>query len=235
MSIFKRIFRIGAAQANSSLDRLEDPVKMSEQGIRDLKKDLNESLKSLAEVKAEAIKSRKELNATQGQAVEYEQKAILLLQRVQSGQLDAVEADRLASASLAKQDQALKQLQNQQQLVASQENSVAKMQQNVSKLKQQIDTWENELKTLKARAKVSQATKKLNKQLANIDSSGTVSLLEKMKEKVAQQEALAESYGDMANTNKSIDDEIDHALLGESTQSDSLLALKAKLGYNNNK
>lgn len=55
----KRLFRIGIAEANSAIDKLEDPVKMTEQGIKDLKSDLNKSLQALAEVKASAIRSKK--------------------------------------------------------------------------------------------------------------------------------------------------------------------------------
>ena len=42
MSIFKRIFKIGQAETHSIIDRLEDPIKLTEQGIRDLKKDLDD-------------------------------------------------------------------------------------------------------------------------------------------------------------------------------------------------
>ena len=59
-------------------------------------------------------------------------------------------------------------------------------------MRSQISKYENELKTLKARVKVSSATKNINKQMSQIDSSGTVAMLEKMKEKVSQEEALAE-------------------------------------------
>ena len=38
------------------MDKLEDPIKMTEQGIRDMKKDLESSLKALAEVKARGAK-----------------------------------------------------------------------------------------------------------------------------------------------------------------------------------
>jgi phage shock protein A len=234
MSIFRRIFGIANAEANAALDKLEDPVKMTEQGIRDLKNNLNESLKALAEVKAQAIRSRKELEANRTAATEWEGKAMLLLQRAESGQLDVAEADRLATQALTKKEQALQQANTGQQQLAVLEANVAKMEQNVQRLKTQISTWENEAKTLKARAKVSEATQKLNKQLANMDSTGTVALLEKMKDKVAQQEALAESYGEMADVTRSVDEEIDKVLLstgGTSSAggSDALAALKAKL------
>lgn len=240
MSIFKRIFGIGKAEVNSALDKIEDPVKMTEQGIRDLKSDLNQSLQGLAEVKAITIRTRKELENHKNNAAEYERKAMLLLQRAQSGQIDPAEADRLASEALAKKEQAMSAAATHQQMLQKNEGSVAQMEQNVQKLKSQIGTWENELKTLKARAKVSEASSKLNKQLANIDSSSTLSLLERMKEKVDQQEALAESYGDIADANVSVDEEINKALgSGSGTAgylnpsgSTALDELKAKMKLN---
>ena len=62
MNIFKRLFKIGEAEAHSALDKLEDPIKMTEQGIRDMKSDLDKSLHALAEVKAMAIRSKNDLN-----------------------------------------------------------------------------------------------------------------------------------------------------------------------------
>ena len=94
-----------------------------------------------------------------------------------------------------------------------------------------IEFKENELKTLIARDKVSKATGKLNKELANIDSGGTLAMLEKMKEKVEEQEALADAYGDMADESKTIDDEIDAALENTGIHGSSALDdLKREMG-----
>jgi phage shock protein A len=41
MGIFSRLFNVGKAEAHAAIDKLEDPIKMTEQGIRDLKKDLD--------------------------------------------------------------------------------------------------------------------------------------------------------------------------------------------------
>ncbi len=94
MSLFKRLFKVGQAEAHAVVDKLEDPIKMTEQGIRDLKKDLDKSLQALAEVKALAIRSKKDLTTNKEMAKNYEQKAILLLQKAERGELDAAEADR---------------------------------------------------------------------------------------------------------------------------------------------
>ncbi len=58
MNIFKRLFKIGEAEANSAIDKMEDPIKLTEQGIRDLKQDLEKNLEALAQVKALAIRAK---------------------------------------------------------------------------------------------------------------------------------------------------------------------------------
>jgi len=227
----KRLFGIASAEANAAMNKLEDPVKMTEQGIRDLKKDLNKSLQSLAEVKAMHIRSKKELEAAVRRESEYENKAILLLKKAEAGEIDASEADRLASQALELKQKTANQVATHRKNVNQYEPMVKKMETNVQQLKSQVSGWENELKTLKARSRVSQATSKLNKQIARVDSSDTIARLERMREKVAEQEALAESYGDIADTvNTSIDDEIDKVLGPSSaSQSEALAKLKAKM------
>lgn len=233
MNMFRRLFKIGEAEAHSAIDKLEDPIKLTEQGIRDLKKDLDKSLQALAEVKAMAIRARNEVETYRSKAKDYENKAMLLLKKAADGQMDAEEADRLASEALVKKEEATSQMNRAKDEQQRFENNVAQLDVNVKKIRSTVSQYENELKTLKARVKVSTATKNLNKQLSQVDASGTVAMLEKMKDKVAQEEALAESYGEIANESKSVDDEIDKALEGDSSQlkaADDLAAMKAKLG-----
>lgn len=230
MGIFKRLFKIGQAEAHSVVDNLENPIKLTEQGIRDLKVDLENSIKALAEVKALAIRTKNEANSHKAKAQEWEQKAILLLKKAEQGAIAPEEADRLATTALQKKEEAVTSyntaLANQKKF----DENVAKLEANIRTLKTNISKWENEAKMLKARAKVSEATKNVNKQLANVDSTGTVSMLERMKEKVEEQEALSESYGEIALENKGVEDEIDSVLDNTDTSgSDALAALKAKL------
>jgi len=236
MNFFKRLFKIGEAEANSALDKMEDPIKLTEQGIRDMKIDLGKSLESLAQVKALAIRARNDAEEFAAKATDYEQKAMLILKKAQNGDIKADEADRLAKEALIKKEE---NEENETRTKLESEkfnNSVSQLEKSVQEIKQNISKWDNELKTLKARVKVSKATKNLNKQMAEIDSSSTVSMLERMKEKVQQDEALAEAYGDIANTSKSIDDELDKAAdITESTAEDSLTKLKEQLGLKNEK
>lgn len=231
MGFFTRLFRLGKSEAHSAIDKLEDPVKMTEQGIRDLRKDLEDSFKSLAEVKALAIRAKSEAEEKKQIATDYERKAMLLLTKGEKGEIDQADADRLASESLQKKEKIMTQAVTIVNAQRQHDVMIQKLESNVKSLKSQINTWETELGTLKARAKVASATKKLNKQLAQTDSSGTISMLEKMKDRVAEDEALAESYGEIASEATSVDDEINKALGGESSSSasDSLAALKDKM------
>ncbi len=230
MGIFSRLFKIGKAEANAAVDKLEDPIKMTDQGIRDLKQDLDKSVRALAEVKAMCIRAKNEVDAAKQSAADYENKAMLLLKRAESGAMDNAEADRLATLALQKKSETLQNIPALQSTYEKYNAQVNKLEDAIKRLKTNIAKWENEAKMLKARAKVSEATSNVNKQLAGIDSSDTVSMLEKMKEKVDQQEALAESYLEIADSNRTSDAEIDSALETASLDAASdLAALKAKM------
>ncbi len=231
MSVLKRLFKMGEAELSSALDKLEDPIKLTEQGIKDLKKDLDQSLQALAEVKALDIRARNDIEKFSSSSKEYESKAMMLLKKAQDGKMDPSDADRLATEALRMKDENL----GQEELIKTQktkfEQSIVQLEANIKTIKSNVSKWENELKTLKARVKVSTATKNLNKQMAQIDSSGTVSMLEKMKDKVQRDEALAESYGEIAYESKSVDEEIDKAL-ENNTDNSALEDLKKKMGLN---
>lgn len=231
MSIFRRLFRIGQSEAHSLVDKLEDPIKLTEQGIRDLKKDLDESLRALAEVKALRIRSNADMNKAKFQVEDFEKKAMSLLNGAKEGKMDAAEADRLATEALKRVAQAKENHARAQAEVTKFDSSISQLQSNINKVKSSISKYENELKTLKARMKVSKATKKINKQLSQVDSTGTIAMLEKMKDRVNEEEALAEAYGEIAEESKSVDEEIDAALNNVDTSStDALADLKKKMG-----
>ena len=232
MSFFQRIFKNVQSQAHSVVDKLEDPIKLSEQGIRDLKKDLGGSMQSLAQVKAIAIRFKKDSDDQKKLAKDYERKAMLLLQKMKSGDLDPADAERLATEALNKKESAvqradvLKKDHEQQKAMGDQ------LQAKVQTLKETISRYETELVTLKARAKTASSMRKINQQLSSVDSSSTIALLERMKDKVVEEESLAEAYGEMGDASVTLDQEIDRTLAEPSSAatSDSLAALKKKMG-----
>ena len=108
----------------------------------------------------------------------------------------------------------------------------AQLQANVNKIKSAVTGYENDLITLRARARTAASTRKINQQLAKVDSTGTLAMLEKMKFKVEEDESLAIAYGDMASAEKTVENEIQTALESgkSSTAAADLLELKKKMG-----
>ena len=137
---------------------------------------------------------------------------MLLVQKGIKEEMPLDEADRLAKEALKKKEQSLLDAQIADSEHKKLESDVEKMQTNINTLKSSISKWEGELKTLRARVQVSQATQDINKKMTQIDADSTISMLEKMKDKVLQQEALADAYGHIADASKSIDQEINAAV-----------------------
>ncbi len=234
MSIFQRLFQVGQAEAHNVVNKLEDPIRMTEQGIRELKMDLQGAMTGLAQVKGIAIRLTKEAEDAKRQAGEYERRAMLLLQRAQDGHMDMAQAERLATEALTLKDSASERATRLFKDAEQQQRLASQLQEKIAQLKSTTSTHENELITLRARSKTAAATKKINQQLAQIDSSSTIAMLERMKNKVEEDEALAQAYGEVANVDSSVDAEIDRALAGSQTTStqDRLAELKAKMGLN---
>lgn len=230
MGFFSRIFKVTQAEAHSMVDRLEDPIKMTEQGIRDLRETLQEALTGLAQVKATTNRLKHDLDEQKAIAADYERKAVALLQRAQSGQLAPAEADRLANEALARKNDASSRAAAIKKDYQVQKQAADTLQGKVEQLRRDINRYQNELITLRARAKTATSVKKVNKELAGADASGTIAMLEKMKAKVEEEEALAHAYGEMSAAPTSVDAEIDQALEAPASESDDLAALKAKLG-----
>ncbi|MDX2127578.1 MAG: PspA/IM30 family protein [Chloroherpetonaceae bacterium] len=232
MNLFKRIFKVTQSEAHSIVDKLEDPIKLTEQGIRDLKNDLQQSMMALAQVKASAVRLRKDGEDQQRISDEMERKAMLLLQRAQKGEINTAEAEKLALEAMNRKNDASQRAVTLITDGQKQQAMADQLQSKIEKLKNTITKYENELITLRARAQTAQATRKINQQLSNVDSGGTVAMLEKMKTKVIEEESLAEAYGQLADVNVSLDEKIEKALAepSPSQANDTLAELKRKMG-----
>ncbi len=231
MNIFRRIFRIGQAEIHAAVDKMEDPIKMTEQGLRELRTDLTEAIESYAKVKALAIRTENEqLNCDQ-QSRSYGEKAILIMQKAQTGQVDLYKAEELAREALSLRRKYYAESEELGLQVVALQQSSREMQRNTEILKENLEKWEKELRTLRARVKVSSATKHVNKQMAQLDNNGTVSMLQRMKAKVEDEESLSKAYGEIARDKHSLKDELDGLLKDDSFSIEKdLQAIKEKLG-----
>lgn len=234
MGIFSRIFKVAQSEAHSAVDNLENPIKMIEQGIRDLKQALQEAMSSYAQVRAIALRLKKDADEHKRRAEEYERNAMALLQRAQSGALSMEEAERLAREALVRKDDAAKQAAHIMRDQQTQQSAADQLKARIDKMRSDIRKLENESITLRSRAKTAESMKKVNRHLSTMDTSGTMSMLERMRSKIEQEESLAHAYGETIDIEQDIDKQINAALnapaSGELPGSDSLADLKRKMG-----
>lgn len=230
-SLIERFFKFIQSNAHSFLNRFEDPIKLSEQAIRDLKQNYDESLKGLAEIKATAITTNRNIEEKKQIAADYERKAMMLLKNAQAGKLSQEEADRLASEAIKKKQNALDEVSKLTADLTKYKEMSGKMETKIYDLKNQISSRESELSTLKARYKVAKSTKKINQQLSAIGSESATAMLEDMKTRVQEEEALASAYDEMIYLESDVDKEINKALgtTYSADVQDELTAMKTKL------
>lgn len=236
-NIFKRIVQIGESELHTLIDGFEDPVKMTEQGIRDLNTDIERSVNTLAEIRAMKIRSQEIEKEYRKNADEYERKAMLIVQKAQNGQLERSNADRLAAEALKLKDNYIQKAQQEKQNQIFYDEQLKTLEDNIAVLKNNMGVFEKELIELKVKrtTEKKQIEQERVYQIPTFDdenSSETLSMLERMKHKVETQEHLSDAYSKMNDTEKfMIDEEIDSAISEkEQKAKDALSALKEKMG-----
>ena len=232
MNFFTRLFKIGQAETNSILNHLEEPISLTEESISDLKAELKKSLEVIAEIKALSIHAKNEAEKFENKSTDYERKAIFILQKGQQKALSLLEADKLATEALQKKATQLELSKQAEENHKNFENKITQLSKNIATLKSTISKWENELNILRARIKIGTATTNLNKQLALLDSNSTITLLNEMRDKIIQEEALAKSYQEIAEVNSPIS--LDSNLKAGDIQED-LNTLKQRISINETK
>lgn len=207
ISIFKRLLKIGQSEIHALVDRMEDPIHMVEQGIRDLKKELADITEQLAQAKASKIRLSNKAEHNRRHAEQMEEKARTILLKHHAGELEINVANRLAKEALLYKQDLLAELDNLQDQIESQGEVVEKISQKLEILRYNISKWEKELTILKAKQKVTQASELANRHIATMDTNGTIDMLERMKNKAEHSEDLAEAYAEIARQNTIHDEE----------------------------
>lgn len=220
MNIFKRLLKIGQAEIHAFVDQMENPVSMMEQGIRDLKEDLAQSVEGYAKVKALVIRTENMMREKKTEAEAYTEKAKIVLQKAQRDELSTDKAENLAKEALRLKQALLREAELLQQQKRDHEDAVHEMAERVEVLKFNVSKWEKELATLKAKEQVATTAEIVNRHIANIDGNSTIELLEKMKSKVAESEARAAVYAEMGTSKVTIDKSLKDVLEEDAVKSE---------------
>ncbi len=227
MSIFDRLFRIGKAEANAAVDKLEDPAKMADQILRELRANYQQAITGEAEIKALALQHRASELQNRNAADDWERKANELLDRVESKQLDEAKGNELAMKAAEAHQNALVQAEQFAKMAEKEEAAVAVMDAKIKQIKEQISETESRAQLISSRAKTAEVTEKINKTLSNVDTDGLMATLNRMDQKATAAEFRSAAYAQIEDSTMSSEQEI-NKVLGSNSASNALEAIKAK-------
>ncbi|WP_150271569.1 PspA/IM30 family protein [Paenibacillus tepidiphilus] len=200
MSIFKRLRDLTMSNVNAIIDKAEDPIKMTDQYIRDMTEDLEDAEKAVA-AQIAIEKKFKQL---------YEEQEALVAKRnqqahtaAQAGNADlarrALEEKKAAEAKLVEYKTSFEQNK------ASADNLRSKLEE----MRKQLTQMKNKRETLVARYNAAKAQTEINKAMSGFSSDSASAGLKRMEEKMLAAEAQAEASNEMQSGNKSLDDEFE--------------------------
>ncbi|GGL16361.1 PspA/IM30 family protein [Deinococcus radiotolerans] len=218
MSILDRLSRLLRANVNDLISKAEDPGKIIDQALRDMRAAYADARSEVADAMSQNAKLEREANTNRRLASEYEKKA--------------EEALRGGSEDLARE--ALRRSQNAKDLAAGFEEQLSTQSQTVEQLKTQlraleakIDEMESKKSLLAARQKTAQAGATLDRVSGFSKAGSAMDAFEDMEEKVSGMEDRNRAMQDLRKEN-----DFDAQLkdLGR-TQAldDAMAALKAKV------
>lgn len=227
MSIFDRLFRIGKAEANAAVDKIEDPAKMAAQILRELKENYQQAIQGEAEIKALALQHRANELQYKNTAADWEKKANDLLDRVETKQLDEAKGNELAAKAAEAYQSALNEADQFGKMAEKEETALAVMDLKIKQIKDQIAETESRAQLINSRAKTAEVSERINKTLSNVDTDGLMATLKRMDEKASAQEFRAAAYAQIEDSTLSTEQEI-NKVLGTGSSSNALEAIKAK-------
>lgn len=225
MSILTRFKDIMDANINALLDKCEDPAKMIDQTLRNLREDLVDVKKETAAVIADEKTAKRKLDECEANIKKYTEAAQNALR---SGNDD--DAKKL----IAKKQQYDEQLESFTRTYEMAHANAEKMKQMHDKLANDIDELETRKDAIKAKVQVAKAQQKVNKIVSGAkNSEASISAFERMEAKANKMLDAAEAEADL---NAGLDETSNladkYANGGSASVDAEFEAMKAALGLN---
>lgn len=223
MGISERFKNITSANINALLDKAEDPAKMIDQTLLNLRKDLAEVKKETASVMADEKNAKRKLDECQSKIEDYRHAAENALK---SGCED--DARKLLSAKKAEENR-FSALQSTYDMAAA---NAEKMRQMHDKLVNDIESLETRRDSIKAKTAAAKAQKHMNKVFSGGDkAAASMDAFNKYEAKADKMLDEAEAMTELNGSDNSTD-----ALLGKYSKpanddvDDELEKMKKELG-----
>ena len=221
MGLFSRLGTLIRSNINELINKAEDPEKMLNQVLVDMKAQLVEAKKQVAVAIADEKRIKKQYEQEATKAAEWERKAMLA---VKAGD------DNLARAALTRKQEHEEVAETLKQQWEAQKQSVEQLKAALRGLDNKIEEAKRKRNILVSRQKRAEAQRTINETLSNINSTSAFDTFERMSDRVTQIEAEAEATAEIGGAlpEATLESQF-KALEASSGVDDDLAALKSKM------
>ena len=223
MGIWARISTLVKSNINALISKAEDPEKILNQLIIDMREQFLEARKQVAVTIADEKRLKQQYEAELEKAQEWEKKAMVA---VRAGR------DDLAAQALARKSEHDRLAEDWQQQWMLQKQAADQLREALTALNAKIQEASRKKNLLIARAKRAEAQKKIQDTMAGMGDNAAFDTFARMEEKVMQQEAEAQASLELSGQleGDSLASEFKSLEKSSFAQNDALAALKAKMG-----
>ncbi|WP_211750315.1 PspA/IM30 family protein [Paenibacillus sp. Marseille-Q4541] len=201
MSLFKRFRDLTMSNINALIDKAEDPIKMTDQYIRDMQSDLEDAEKAVAAQIAIEKKFK---------ALYEEQEALVKKREEQAHTAAKAQNIDLARRALEEKKNAEAKLTEYKTSYDQNKASADNLRSKLDEMRKQLTEMKNKRETLVARYNAAKAQSEINKAMSGFGSDTAASGMKRMEEKMLQAEAQAEASNEMNSKEKSLDEEFEN-------------------------
>ena len=224
MGVFQRIRLILNSNINHMISKAENPEKILEQLIIEMRKQLQEAKKEVAVVVAEEKRLERQLQNEKKEAADWEKKAMFA---VRSGR------DELARQALARKTEHDGRVAEYQQQWESLHSQVEALRGSLRALSEKIEEARRKKNLLIARHKRAKAQQKIHDTMSGLSDTSAFDAFDRMQAKVDTVEAEAAASAELSTELGFGGDALEaefKELRRDSGDDGALLALKAKMG-----
>lgn len=182
MGIFQKLSLLIRSNLNDLIARAEDPEKMLEQVIIDMREQQTKAKQEVALAIAEERKLKAQVESEFKQAQEWERRAVLALQQGR---------DDLARQALMRQQEYGQRAQSLHETWQRQASDTEKVKDALRQLQVKIEEAQRKKNLLVAKQKRAQAQKRIHETMAGLSDTSAFETFERMAQKIEHTERLA--------------------------------------------
>jgi phage shock protein A len=189
MGLFDRVSRVVRSNLNAMVSSAEDPEKILEQTVEDMKEDLVQLRQAVAQSIASQKRLEQQYAQAESQATKWYDNAQLALQKGD---------ENLAREALSRKKTFSETAASLKTQLDQSAGQVTTLKRNMTALEGKIAEARTKKEMLKARARAAKATEQINQAIGSLDPSSAMSAFERMEDKVLNMEAKSQAIAELS-------------------------------------